>query len=351
MCANQTSSTDLRDPNNSLLDGHSLAIRKVCKLIQHVAKSTATVLIQGESGTGKELVARSIHIYSPRRDAYFVPVNCAAIPKDLLESELFGHKKGAFTGAITDRKGRFELAHGGTVFLDEIGDMDLSMQAKLLRVLQEKTIERVGDTKSIAIDVRIIAATHRNLEEMVKEGKFREDLFYRLNVFPIHIPPLRRRAEDLPALAYAISEKIKQDSNVEVVVKPEAMQLLTKHMWPGNVRELSNLLERLSILYPNSEIGIDELPEKYSRTSPTSNIKYNSETNNIIPLLLDHTDENSYFSPLTDEGIDLKSTLLEIELAYIRQALQLSNDVTSKAANLLGLQRTTLVEKLKRHNI
>ncbi len=342
---------ELRDTSNSLLDGHSLEIRKVSDLIIKVADTNATVLIQGESGTGKELVARSVHLCSSRRKKCFVPMNCAAIPKDLLESELFGHKKGAFTGAITERKGRFELAHQGSVFLDEIGDMDLSMQAKLLRVIQEKRIQQVGATKSIDVDVRIIAATHRNLEEMVQKGTFCEDLFYRLNAFPIKIPPLRRRAEDLPALTYAITEQIKKESNVEVIVKPEAMQVLTEHMWPGNVRELSNLLERLSILYPYHETGVQELPDKYQRTTLVSDIIKKTETENVAPLLLDHNNKQSYSSALTKEGVDLKATLLDIEITFIRQALLLSKGVTSKAANLLGLQRTTLIEKLKRHNI
>ena len=341
----------IRTSSTSLLDGHSIAIRNVSKLIHLVADSNTTVLIQGESGTGKELVARSVHISSPRRAHYFVPVNCAAIPKDLLESELFGHKKGAFSGAITDHKGRFELAHHGTLFLDEIGDMDLNMQAKLLRVLQEKIIERVGSIKSIEVDVRIIAATHRNLEEMVEKGEFREDLFYRLNVFPINIPPLRRRAEDLPTLVGAITEKIKKESQREIVVKPEAMQTLMQYMWPGNVRELSNLLERLSILYPNREISLQQLPEKYQHSTPKVLIEKNIEPDNITPILLDSRDVFDYLPPLTHEGIDLKIKLIELELHYIRQALKQAEGVISKAANLLGLRRTTLVEKLKRHNL
>ena len=193
-----------RRRGKSFLDGHSHSIQNVCRLVEHVAVTSANVLILGESGTGKELVARAVHKYSPRAIHPFVPINCAAIPSELLESELFGHEKGAFTGAISTHKGRFELAQQGTIFLDEIGDMDLQMQAKLLRVLQEKTFERVGSTKPIHADVRVIAATHRNLEEMVAEGTFREDLFYRLNVFPIDLPPLRRRAEDIPVLILSL---------------------------------------------------------------------------------------------------------------------------------------------------
>ncbi len=254
MIDGQTERVDLRKKTskNSLSDEHSLAIHKVGELVHHVAGSNTTVLIQGESGLCNELVARSVYISSPRCKHHFVSVHCASILKDLLEIELFGHKQQACSGASTDHKGHFELAHHGTLFLDDIGELNMRMQAKLLRVLQEKTIVRVGDTKPIKVDVRIIAATQTNLEEMVNNGEFQEDLFYCLNVFPIHIPSLRRNAEDFSALVHAITENIKKEPQNETVVKLEAMQTLTEYIWPGNMQELSSLLDLLSIVYPNS---------------------------------------------------------------------------------------------------
>ena len=338
-----------RRTNKSLLDGHSKAVQQVGDLIERVANTDANVLILGESGTGKEVVARSIHRVSNRASKYFVPVNCAAIPQELLESELFGHVKGAFTGAIMDRKGRFELAEGGTLFLDEIGDMDLNMQSKLLRVLQEKVFERVGGTKPIYANVRVVAATHRNLEEMVKKGEFREDLFYRLHVFPIELPPLRRRAEDLPALVYAITDRLKRDTGKEIKVTPDAMEALTRYAWPGNVRELSNLLERLSILYPDTTVNAEKLPDKYS---DTSDYKNENQENSIVRNYsesLAPTSNLSGLPPLTVEGVDLKSQMSSVEQYYIQQALELADGVVAQAAKLLGLRRTTLVEKLKKH--
>ncbi|MBT8112606.1 MAG: sigma-54 dependent transcriptional regulator [Gammaproteobacteria bacterium] len=355
------SSQDLgrRKNNKSLLDGHSKAVQQVSDLIERVANTNANVLILGESGTGKEVVARSIHTISNRSSKYFVPVNCAAIPQELLESELFGHIKGAFTGAITDRKGRFELAEGGTLFLDEIGDMDLNMQAKLLRVLQEKVYERVGSGKPIHANVRVIAATHRNLEEMVAKGEFREDLYYRLHVYPIDLPPLRRRAEDLPSLVYAITDKIKQDTGTHVNVTPDAMSALARYTWPGNVRELSNLLERLSILYPGKVVDATQLPSKYSTLTNTD-----LETSEFLTesVALNEFAETEHFDQsesnsinnvglpiLTRDGVNLKSQIASVEQFYIKQALDLSNGVVAQAAKLLGLRRTTLVEKLKKH--
>jgi sigma-54 specific flagellar transcriptional regulator A len=350
-----------RKNTKSLLDGHSKAVQRVSDLIERVANTNANVLILGESGTGKEVVARSIHTISNRASRYFVPVNCAAIPQELLESELFGHVKGAFTGAITDRKGRFELAEGGTLFLDEIGDMDLSMQAKLLRVLQEKVYERVGSGKSQRANVRVIAATHRNLEEMVSTGEFREDLYYRLHVYPIDLPPLRRRAEDLPALVYAITDKIRKETGTDVRVTPDAMSALARYTWPGNVRELSNLLERLSILYPDKVVDSTKLPSKYSTyNNHTGNESLNAELNNLenastyfdMQSKINNGLNHSAGLPLlTKEGVDLKSHIASVEQFYIQQALELANGVVAQAAKLLGLRRTTLVEKLKKHQV
>ncbi len=345
-----------RRTNKSLLDGHSKAVQKVGELIERVADTDANVLILGESGTGKEVVARSIHRISNRASKYFVPVNCAAIPQELLESELFGHVKGAFTGAIMDRKGRFELAEGGSIFLDEIGDMSLNMQAKLLRVLQEKVFERVGGTKPIHANVRVIAATHRNLEEMVKNGEFREDLFYRLHVFPIELPPLRRRAEDLPALVYAITDRLKHDTGKEIHVTPDAMEALTRYTWPGNVRELSNLLERLSILYPDTTVDAEKLPDRYSAISDYKNeneensfLNTNSESVTLPSDFMIATSKQNELPPLTSKGVDLKSQMTTVEQYDIQQALEVAVGVVAQAAKLLGLRRTTLVEKLKKH--
>lgn len=346
-----------RRRGKSFLDGHSHAIQNVCKLVEHVAATTANVLILGESGTGKELVARAVHTFSNRAKNPFVPVNCAAIPSELLESELFGHEKGAFTGAITAHKGRFELAQNGTIFLDEIGDMDLQMQAKLLRVLQERVFERVGGTKPIHADVRIVAATHRNLEEMVSAGEFREDLYYRLNVFPIDMPPLRRRVEDIPALICAITDKLKRDNGANFSLTNDAVKILANYPWPGNVRELSNLIERLSILYPNSSIDSLQLPEKLRNKASVNSEHVNKNENEYLEQLVEPyaVQETAPviqgYGHLPETGIDLKSYIGELEVHYIREALEASDGVVAQAAKLLGLRRTTLVEKLRKYGI
>lgn len=346
-----------RRRGKSFLDGHSHAVQNVCKLVEHVASTTANVLILGESGTGKELVARAVHRYSNRANAPFVPINCAAIPSELLESELFGHEKGAFTGAITAHRGRFELAQHGTIFLDEIGDMDLHMQAKLLRVLQEKVYERVGGTSPIEADVRIIAATHRDLEEMVAKGEFREDLFYRLNVFPIDLPPLRRRAEDIPALIYAITEQMKREQGTQFSLTNNAMRVLANYPWPGNVRELSNLLERLSILYPNSAVDSYQLPDKLrnkakiSEGEPEDGSSFIEQFAEPAQSYADNGESMQVYGQLPDSGFDLKSYMADMEIHYIREALENTNGVVAQAAKLLGLRRTTLVEKLRKYGI
>ena len=356
-----------RRRSESFLDGHSHAIQEVCRLVEHVTSTSANVLILGESGTGKELVARAVHSFSTRAKHSFVPVNCAAIPAELLESELFGHEKGAFTGAISAHKGRFELARQGTIFLDEIGDMDLQMQAKLLRVLQERVFERVGSTKTMRADVRVVAATHRNLEDMVSRGDFREDLFYRLNVFPIEMPPLRRRAEDIPALICASTERLKRDQGLSFSLTNDAVKILVNYSWPGNVRELSNLLERLSILYPNSSVDYLQLPEKLRNNVSLSENNMgvnNTGANNtasrevaciepfVEPLALREASMPAPgYSHLPASGFDLKSYICDLEVHYIRQALEVANGVVAQAAKLLGLRRTTLVEKLRKYDI
>ena len=341
------------------LAGQSKAIQKTRDLIDQVAKSDATVLILGESGTGKEVVAQAIHRASLRRDKPFVPVNCGAIPGELLESELFGHEKGAFTGALTSRQGRFELAEGGTLFLDEIGDMPMPMQVKLLRVLQERTFERVGSNKTIQCDVRIIAATHRNLEREIEEKRFREDLFYRLNVFPIEVPALRERAEDIPSLVNDLIKRLEAANRGSVRLTRKAISLLMQHQWPGNVRELSNLIERLAIIYPNGLIDATDLPEKFQAYDlpPDANLDWQEPetTETESPASELNTQLDRTFSPvlpgnvqLPEQGIDLKEYLTDLENELIRQALEECNGVVAHAAKLLNMRRTTLVEKLRK---
>jgi len=326
------------------LVGDSPGIVRIRRMIEQVANSDANVLILGESGTGKEVVARKLHYFSDRRDRPFVPINCGAIPAELLESELFGHEKGAFTGAICTRQGRFELAEGGTLFLDEIGDMSLHMQVKLLRVLQERMFERVGSNRSIRADVRIIAATHRNLEEQIQNGKFREDLFYRLNVFPINMPPLRERREDIPLLIEELILRFKNERRVTVRLTRAAIDALSQYSWPGNVRELANLVERLTILQPNGTVDVQDLPDKY-----IANLK-----NPVTPA--DHAPieipaHPSSLPRLPREGLDIKEHLNSLEYTLIKQALDEAGGVVAHAAERLRLRRTTLVEKLRKYGL
>jgi sigma-54 specific flagellar transcriptional regulator A len=327
------------------LVGSSRAIQHVRKLIEQVADSEANVLILGESGTGKEVVARNLHYHSARRDHPFVPVNCGAIPGDLLESELFGHEKGAFTGAINSRDGRFALAEGGTLFLDEIGDMSLAMQVKILRVLQEKTFERVGSNNSHTTNVRIIAATHRNLEDAIREGAFREDLYYRLNVFPIDMPPLRERVEDIPLLVNELVRRIEHEKRGSVRLSPGAVYSLCQYHWPGNVRELANLVERLAIMHPFGVVEAGDLPEKF-RLDEDIDVEHIGEALVGAPVTPDDLDPR-----LPRSGINLKRHLSSLEINYIRQALNDSGGVVAHAAKRLGMRRTTLVEKLRKYGL
>ncbi len=330
------------------LVGNSTSIQVVRKLIEQVANTGANVLITGESGTGKEVVARNLHYNSSRRDKPFVPVNCGAIPPDLLESELFGHEKGAFTGAISSRQGRFEMAQGGTLFLDEIGDMPLAMQVKLLRVIQERVFERVGSNKSIQTDVRIIAATHRDLEKEIAEGRFREDLFYRLNVFPIEMPPLRERAEDIPLLIDELITRMEHEGRGSVRLTPAAVAALQQHKWLGNVRELANLIERLIIMFPNGVVDVRDLPEKYRKDFNLDELPtVEPEPPASGPTVVDLN------APvrLPDEGIDLKEHMLQLESSLIKQALDEANGVVAHAARRLNMRRTTLVEKMRKYGL
>ena len=328
------------------LVGNSRGIRQVRTLIEQVAGSDATVLILGESGTGKEVVARNLHYHSARRDKPFVPINCGAIPGDLLESELFGHEKGAFTGAISARQGRFELAEGGTLFLDEIGDMPMPMQVKLLRVLQERTFERVGGNKAIEADVRVVAATHRNLEEMIKDGKFREDLYYRLQVFPIEMPPLRERVEDLPLLINELITRLEHEKRGSVRLTPAAMMALCQYRWQGNVRELSNLLERLVIMHPYGVVDVADLPDKFRPLSVAQESQVQAAVfeHHKIPM-------EPMVARLPREGLDLKEHISQLECSLIKQALEESGGVVAHAAKKLSMRRTTLVEKLRKYGL
>ena len=353
------------------LVGKGLRIQEIRYLVEQVAESNANVLVLGESGTGKEVVARAIHEVSGRNKGPFVPVNCGAIPAELLESELFGHEKGAFTGAFSARKGRFELAEGGTLFLDEIGDMPMPMQVKLLRVLQERTFERVGGNKSLQADVRIVAATHRNLEEMIIAGSFREDLFYRLNVFPIEKPALRDRQEDIPLLLQELLSRLEKEHKATLRFTQRALDSLMKHAWPGNVRELSNLLERLLILHSNKIVDVTELPVKYryldEQGEAVEHIHYNPEEEALMerdalsgmfgdaPILSDesemHDESLGFLGHLPAEGMNLKNKLVEFEIEMIRQAIDSQDGVVSHAAELLSMRRTTLVEKMKKYGL
>lgn len=347
------------------LVGKSQQIQIVRRLIEQVAPTDATVLILGESGTGKEVVARNVHFLSGRREGPFIPVNCGAIPGELLESELFGHEKGAFTGAIGSRKGRFELAEGGTLFLDEIGDMPLQMQVKLLRVLQERTYERVGGNRSMPCDVRIIAATHRDLESMIREEKFREDLFYRLNVFPIDSPALRQRRDDIPLLLQELNSRIQGEGVDGVRFTETAIASLMEHDWAGNVRELSNLVERLSILYPGDIVDIQDLPEKYQygdiqayQPDYPEELLEREAFNELFAESAAREGDNDVpenganpASELPEEGVNLKEYLSELEIAMIRQALEQQDWVVARAADRLGMRRTTLVEKMRKYDI
>ena len=311
--------------------GKSKPIRDVFEMIRKVAPSSATVLVEGESGTGKELVAKSIHFNSPRRDRPFIAVNCSALAESLLESELFGHEKGAFTGAVARKKGRFELADHGTLFLDEIGELSQNLQVKLLRVLQEKSFELVGGTRPITADIRIIAATNKNLKEEMISGRFREDLFYRLNVVRIGLPPLKRRKEDIRLLVNHFIDKYASERKVDIAVKgvdQEVDRLFFNYSWPGNVRELENLIERVMILCPNDTVRVSDLP-----------MDFRDNVHNALHL----------------EGIpsdaSLYETLATIEKAMIERALKMSDNVQAHAAAMLGIGKSGLNQKIKKYNL
>jgi sigma-54 specific flagellar transcriptional regulator A len=367
------------------LVGRSDPIQRVRHMMGQVANTEVSVLITGESGTGKEVVARNLHLNSARADKPFVPINCGAIPRELLESELFGHEKGAFTGAISSRAGRFELADGGTLFLDEIGDMPLTMQVKLLRVLQERSFERVGGVKTIQTDVRILAATHKDLEKMIDEGEFRQDLFYRINVFPIEMPSLSERATDVPLLLNELITAMEAEGRGSVRFNSGAIASLCRHNWPGNVRELANLVERMAILHPHGIVGLEDLPKKFlhlsdqeineaslsatslsatslSENSPLENS--NTAAQSVVPIQgLSSSGSSSsgsgspgFLPPdggslLPLHGLDLKEYLANLEKDLIEQALDDSGGVVARAADRLHIRRTTLVEKMRKYQL
>jgi sigma-54 specific flagellar transcriptional regulator A len=368
-------------PGAFMPTGQSLAIRRVNRLIQQVAGYDSNVLILGESGTGKEVVARAIHELSARRLRPFVAINCGAIPSELLESELFGHEKGAFTGALNLRRGRFELAEGGTIFLDEIGDMNPTMQVKLLRVLQERVFERVGATSSQRCDVRIIAATHRNLEECIAKGTFREDLYYRLNVVPVEMPPLRERCDDLPELIESLSERVRATHGQATQLLPATLAALKHYRWPGNVRELANLLERLGVQCGGQAVDVCDLPSRYQpagytppmeapepaaatlsvvTTDPLAELKNLAAGDELQPAdlsapavaeLLQGAPVADGMAELPVGGMDLRAYLENLERGLICKALEAANGTVAQAARLLGLRRTTLVEKLRKYGL
>jgi sigma-54 specific flagellar transcriptional regulator A len=361
--------------------GASSAIRQINRLIRQVAAFDSNVLILGESGTGKEVVARAVHDSSARRLRPFIPINCGAIPAELLESELFGHEKGAFTGALSARKGRFEVAEGGTIFLDEIGDMNPTMQVKLLRVLQERSYERVGSCAPQRCDVRILAATHCDLEQAIVKGSFREDLFYRLNVVPIEMPPLRERGEDLALLIADLVERIRASGRPRVQFTPTALEALKVYRWPGNVRELGNLIERLSIQCQARPVCIADLPPRYRPVDWTPAAQAETETliasvpamSLLAPVLAGAASGVSEpeleqepaieldcaLNPsLTDEllqqipaGFDLRQYLEQLEQRLIVRAMETAGGTVAQAARVLGLRRTTLVEKLRKYAV
>lgn len=333
--------------------GESSTLGEVFRVLLKVAPTDSTVLVTGESGTGKELLVRALHTKSMRADKPFVPINCGAIPKELLESELFGHEKGAFTHAIRSRAGRFEVADGGTVFLDEIGEMDPSLQVKILRVLQEKEIERVGGSGPRRVDVRIVAATNRDLEEEVAQGRFREDLYYRLNVIPLHLPPLRERGGDILLLVQAFLERFcERKERVLLTLSPDTRKVLAAYSWPGNVRELENLMERLSILVDDDIVELSDLPRKI--LDDVGALEELAEPE--VPALLSVPEVRELRSgfvwpnlaDMQRYDLGLKEFLDAIEERLLDEALMLSDGVKNQAAELLGIKRTTLIEKLKK---
>lgn len=355
------------DKLNKMIDGESPETKSMKNLIAMVSQTDSTALILGETGTGKDIVAQAIHKCSNKKGP-FITVNCAAIPSELLESELFGHEKGAFTGADKQRKGRFEQSSGGSLFLDEIGDMPLPLQAKLLRAIESKTIQRVGGAQDIKIDLRLICATHRDLEKKVENGEFRADLFFRINVLPINVPSLAERRTDIPSLQKTLLNNLKVDETQKPIFTPDAITALCKHNWPGNVRELKNVIERACIIFPGKEITSTNIYENLLRlkvptvaeeqvalwemTSDLSGItslEENNFSNNLEDYLPHPKNYKNWFS-FYDE-IDIRRHLQDVEIVLIEEALEKTNNKVALAADKLKLRRTTLIEKMKKYSI
>jgi sigma-54 specific flagellar transcriptional regulator A len=355
------------DKLNKMIDGDSPDTKSMKNLIAMVSQTDSTALILGETGTGKDIVAQAIHKCSNKKGP-FITVNCAAIPSELLESELFGHEKGSFTGADKQRKGRFEQSSGGSLFLDEIGDMPLPLQAKLLRAIESKTIQRVGGAEDIKIDLRLICATHRDLEKKVESGEFRADLFFRINVLPINVPSLAERRTDIPSLQKTLLTNLNVEETMKPIFTPDAITALCKHNWPGNVRELKNVIERACIIFPGKEITgtnvyenllrlkvpttaeeQDALWEMTSDLSGITNIEENDLTNNLEDYLPHPKNYKNWFS-FYDE-IDLRRHLQDVEIVLIEEALEKTNNKVALAADKLKLRRTTLIEKMKKFSI
>jgi sigma-54 dependent transcriptional regulator, flagellar regulatory protein len=370
-------------PSSNMI-GQSTAIEFVRDMIGTLANSASTVLITGESGTGKELAAQALHIQGQRKNSQFVPINCGAIPKDLIESELFGHIKGAYTGALADRRGRFEMADGGTLFLDEVGELPLDMQVKLLRCLQERSVVPLGSNRAIPFDVRIVAATNRDLDDEVAAGRFREDLYYRLNVLPLKLAPLRERRDDISPLLAHFSGKFAQEGMPPVGFAPDLLDALQHYDWPGNIRELSNLVDRFSTLFAGQQLSLRSIPawllpkglvkDNSAATwtpSPVRPIEPEPDILSMVQGISGHglaggaypekgrvdrsvasevtlSDLPAGRSVLPPDGFSLKDHLMDIERDYIQQALERSQGNVSKTARLLGLQRTTLIEKINK---
>ena len=341
------------DTDSFNIIGESPQIREVFDIVGRAAGSQSTVMIYGESGTGKELIARALHLNSPRKSKPFIAVNCAAIPHDLLESELFGYEKGAFTGALSARIGRIELANQGTIFFDEIGDMPPALQVKLLRVLAEREIDRIGSVKSTPVDIRVITATHQTLEAAIEEGRFREDLYYRLNIIPLALPPLRDRKTDIPLL---VSHFLNQFNGTgrSKTINEEAMNILGNYSWPGNIRELANFVERMVVLSIDSTITPRDLPDKVLGEVPKEKwtpLEKDSEPTGNPTQILQQSLRQSFHVGIPDEGINLKKLVEGFEKELLIEALEKTGWVKNKAATLLSLNRTTLVEKLKKLKI
>ena len=339
--------------------GKSAKSVQLYKLIDSIAADDASVLITGESGAGKELAARAIHDKSHRKNSAFVAVNCGAIPAELLESELFGHKKGAFTGAIADRVGKVQAADGGTLFLDEIGDMPLDMQVKLLRVLQERVITPVGANMSSSVDIRILSATHRDLDEEIREGRFRSDLFFRLNVVPLHVPPLRERIDEVPEFIDLFGREYAREGHPALRFDKDLLKLFEDYDWPGNIRELSNMVHRLSVLYPGEVInlarvdtgmlpsGMVELIDPELLSSSELNQDATAEVNEVEDIIM----QAQGYAQFRDQGKGLKEMLSDIEEDIIEKALEDVNGNVSRCAKLLSMQRTTLIERIKKYGL